>query len=200
LSGSAETIEKPRCILCGRQFGRPVNFCPYCTEPQNPIAEPLVRNDDEPADVEAPRIEDKPPPSASPLPEPPRASAARKSFNKDVQPRRPRSKLWILVIPFLLLAAGATVLWNSGTPAPGSVEVTATAGEWKPVDVKAFPIGSTLVVSGDGPFRIRSQRTPPILVDSGGSTDLSSLDRGIEVEAANGTEVRVTFEAASSGH
>jgi hypothetical protein len=180
-----------------------VNFCPYCAEPQNPIAEPLVLSGAEQANFEAPRDDEKhsspaASPLPSPLPEPLQGSAAKKSTNKEVPPR-PRSKLWILVIPLLLLGAGAALLWNSGPPTPDSVEVTATAGQWKPVDINAFPAGSIVVASANGAFRIRSQSTPPILVGNGGSTDLSSLDRGIEVEGANGGEVRITFEAAGSG-
>jgi hypothetical protein len=201
LSASAETTEKLQCISCGRVLARAVSFCPYCAKPQNPVVEPLPLDGDESADFEAPPIEDKlPPPAPSPLPGPAQGGGTGKSPNTEVQPPRPRSKLWILVIPFLLLAAGAALLLRSGPPAPGSIEVRAVASEWKPVDVNALPAGSTLVVSGDGPFRIRSQSTPPILVDGGGSTDLSSLDRGIEVEAASGGEVRVTFEAAGNDH
>lgn len=200
-------MEQERCISCRRAFPRPVNFCPYCAARQPCAAAPEAFVEEIPDKTGAPLSEalvageQGPSPAVSvPVKDPPPQAASAQPLATATSPTgaRPKSRAWLLALPLVLIAAGALYVWHSATQTPPPIRVTAVAGRWTPVDVNAVAAGSTLAVSGDGPFRIRSQSTAPILVDSAG-TDLSSLDRGVEVEAANGGEVHVTLQPASGG-
>jgi len=118
------------------------------------------------------------------------------------QARPGRSRLPLLVVVALAAISLFWVLFRF-TPQPSPVvRVDAKVGVWTGVSINDLAPGAQIVMSGDGPFRVRTGSSAPILVDGrGGSTNLGAVDRAeFEVKSANERIVHVTIEDAGTSH
>lgn len=182
-------------------------------EPVAPPPEPVAPPPEQPAPQPPPIVPPLTPPQpVPPQPVPPHLPGDRHTpvigsepdppilVFPPAQPARPgalsRLKVWhiltVSVIVSLALIAGKKLFTGA---AAAHVETTAHAGRWSVVDVSALPVGKIVTVSGDHPFRIRSQGRLPILVGVNG-VDLAVLAAGhIEVKSAWSGDVAVRIEA-----
>jgi hypothetical protein len=197
------------CISCRRAFARKVEFCPFCRKSQSPVlAKPAVHARDRDHGVA-----NDAPPSGAPAPPAAASSAASHARPEDTRaadqpsiaevstaPAPTESKTWwlwisVLAAVVILIACVVAGVFTSGMPRD-HMAITATAGSWTKVDWSDFTPDGEIVVSADGPFRVRSSNGAPILVNGGDGVDLSSLKReGLEIKSAAGHDVQVTLEA-----
>lgn len=211
-----QTGPQCRCVnaACGRALARPVRFCPYCGVRQT------VETADEPASAQADKpsvaakIEERPVAAeniasathADSGPQPNAVGERTAPANVEAPPARPfgvhaappKRKTGKFV--WLALAAAAVLVWYLIPADPDKpVNVTASPDAWTAVDIGNFREGSTIVISGDGPFRLRSLETDPILVRArNGVIKLAQMHRkGLEVKSAYDQPVHVRFSLAA---
>lgn len=112
-------------------------------------------------------------------------------------------KVWFLVAGGLLLAFGMfsiVGLLDRGPSQhdpsmPDHLDVAALPGRWTKLDLGTIPLGTSLVVSSNGPFLIRSDDGPAVEVD-GNELDLGTISRSnTKVQASGADPVTVTVEA-----
>lgn len=112
-------------------------------------------------------------------------------------------KVWFLVAGGLFLAFGMFSIMGlldrapsrQNPRVPDHLDVAALPGQWTKLDLSTIPLGTSLVVSSNGPFLIRSDDGPAVEVE-GNELDLGTISRSnTKVQASGADPVTVTVEA-----
>lgn len=183
---------------CDRALARPVEYCPYCgtstaeaderIPPRNEITEPKdVKPSADAAEVQQSKSEHVSEASvANPVhaPEPVQR-------NQDPVPK-PIPVSRVLLSALALIAAATIYYLTTSTPSARTVEIDASPTSWLALDLSGFTDGDRILIRADGPFRLRSSTTSPILVGGVNAVDIGSLGHsGVEVKSATERAVHI---------
>ena len=210
------------CYHCSKPFARKVDFCPFCGGRQQKIRSLADENKNEitsqpeqqkkPAFISAPILTSASPPAPAvanasgqtfspadlPTTRPPAPASLQKTTSGIGQDSPPTSKpnrnaLYFKIGVAVIILGAAISHFFGGTPPP--IALVVQPGQWKAIDLGNIPPDSAVAISADGPFRVRSNRSPPLLVDGGQPVDLGKIARqNFEIKTATDQQVHIEIQ------